>query len=157
MSTYSEIKELPEKYRKYRDLIIKLFKQYNISSTSSLIKIYKNNSKFKNEWKRIWVEVSAEEGGKLSLTTIGIIIGSALGSVGIATMGSAIGVPLALILGLGGFLSGTKIDSLKIFSENKKITISLPRELYEKIDLDSKVAEQSMSKLLELIIEEAYK
>tara|TARA_R110000868_G_scaffold234868_3_gene488544 strand:- start:1475 stop:1948 length:474 start_codon:yes stop_codon:yes gene_type:complete len=156
MGTISEIKEIPEKYKKYRDKIIELFKQNDINSISSLVAMYKANPQFKENWKKIWVEVSKEDGGKISLTTVGVIIGSALGGIGVATMGSAIGVPLALVLGLGGFLTGTKFDSLRIFSNNKSVTISIPKDLYAKIESDAKTLDQSVSKYVELIIEQAY-
>ncbi len=156
MSTFGEIKELPEKYRKYRDKIVLLFKKYDISSIPSLSSTYRNNQQFKDEWRGIWIEVSKQEGGKISLTTAGIIIGSALGGVGIAAMGSAVGVPLALVLGLGGFLSGTKFDSLKVFSSNKTVSVSIPKDIYKKLEMDAKDSEQSVSELLQNIIRQMY-
>jgi hypothetical protein len=156
MSTIDEIKELPEKYKGYRNKIVELFKSNEINSISSLVYAYKNNSKFKEEWQKVWIEVSKEEGGKISLTTIGVILGSALGGVGIAAMGSAIGVPLALILGLGGFLSGTKIDSLKKFSNSKIISISIPKEIYKKIELNAKNSDQTVKELLQIMIKQKY-
>ena len=50
MGTISEIKEIPEKYKKYRDKIIELFKQNDINSISSLVAMYKANPEFKENW-----------------------------------------------------------------------------------------------------------
>ncbi|HEY1938108.1 MAG TPA: hypothetical protein VGJ33_09255 [Candidatus Angelobacter sp.] len=47
-----------------------------------------------------------------------ILIGAALGGVGIAAMGGAIGLPLALLLAPVGYFAGSKIDS----SHSKKKT-----------------------------------
>lgn len=156
MSTFDEIKELPSKYKKYRDQLIELFKYHNISSIPLLVNNFKDNKQFKTDWNKIWIDISKEEGGKLSLTTIGIIIGSALGGVGIAAMGSAIGLPLALVLGLGGFLSGAKFDSLKFFGSKKSISIKLPKELFKKIESDANASNMSVSDLVENLIKQAY-
>jgi len=106
------LKQLPEKFLKYKNSLVELFEKYNINSTGGLKSAYKNNLEFREEWKSIWLIIAKENGGKLSLTTMGIIIGSALGGVGIALMGTAFGMPLALILGLGGFLFGSKVDDM---------------------------------------------
>lgn len=47
------------------------------------------------------------------MTTIGVILGAALGGVGIAFAGTAIGLPLFFVLGLGGLITGNEFDSLK--------------------------------------------
>jgi hypothetical protein len=54
-----------------------------------------------------------KESAKISLATIGMIVGLALGGVGIAAMGGAIGVLFAIILGIVGFKGGSKIDALR--------------------------------------------
>ena len=119
MSTFEEIGEIPEKYRAHKEALTLIFKQYEIDGIKSLITKYRGDSFFKNDWSEFWSRVAKQEGGKLSLTTIGLIIGASLGGVGIAAMGSAVGMPLALVLGLGGFLSGSKFDSLLVFSSDK--------------------------------------
>ena len=115
------MKKLPEEFLKYKNSLVELFEKYDINSIKSLKSTYKNNLEFRNEWKSIWLIIAKENGGKLSLTTMGIIIGSALGGVGIALMGTAFGMPLALILGLGGFLFGSKVDDINT-------TESIPEE-----------------------------
>ena len=111
--------------------------------------MHKNNAEFKEEFVGIWKEIAKTDGGKLSLTTIGIILGASLGGVGIAALGGAIGLPLFLILGLAGMWGGTEFDSGSIFGDKKKVTLKLPKSLYERINT---VAEKSSLSNDELII-----
>jgi len=156
MSTIEEIKEIPEKYQKYRDELIELFKKYGVYGIQSLINNYKNNLDFKEEWSTTWVKISKEDGGKLSLTTIGIIIGSAMGGVGIAAMGSAVGLPLALVLGLGGFFSGSKIDSLKFFGSKKSVKFKISKDTHQRLIEDAGNSDLSTSDFVEQLIEIHY-
>jgi len=156
MSTFNEIKNIPNKFFKHRDALIALFKEFEIDGVKKLVHTYKENKKFKNKWKKTWVTLAEEEGGKLSLTTIGLIIGSALGGVGVAAMGSAVGIPLAFALGLGGFLSGSKFDSLNFFSNEQSIKIKLPIEIIEKLEIDSKDTGLSASELIESLVKITY-
>jgi len=156
MSTFDEIKELPDKFKKYQDQVIELFNAYNINSIQLFVKNYRNNEQFKKDWNKLWIQISKVEGGKLSLTTIGIIMGSALGGVGIAAMGSAIGLPLALVLGLGGFVSGSKFDSLNFFGSKKRVSIKLSKELLRNIESDAKESGVSVSDYVEIILQQAY-
>lgn len=119
MGTFGEIKEIPKKYRAHRDRFKRLFHRYEIDGPKNFGKSYRKNDEFRTEVSAIFWDIAKDEGGKLSLTTMGIIIGSALGGVGIAAMGSAIGLPLSAVLGVGGLLSGSKIDSWKLFRTNK--------------------------------------
>ena len=57
------------------------------------------------------MEIAKAEGGKITLTTACAIIGLVLGGVGIAAMGGAIGIPLALIVTPIGYLVGQEADS----------------------------------------------
>ena len=117
MTTMEEVSSIPKKLQKYKSELETLFRGHEITGAKTLLSNYKNSTEFRDEWKSIWANVAKDEGGKLSLTTIGLLIGASLGGVGIAAGGGAIGVPLALILGLGGFLSGSKVDSLSFFGE----------------------------------------
>ena len=153
MGTFEEIGEIPEKYRVHKESLKLLFKKHDIDGIKALISKYTTNSSFKAEWAIFWSELAKSEGGKLSLTTIGLIIGAALGGVGIAAMGGAIGMPLALVLGLGGFLSGSKFDSLSVFSSEKKVSAKISKDLY--LALESKASEYGLtvSEYVKLIIE----
>lgn len=156
MGATDEIQDIPEKLRKYKDELTLLFKSYEVSSLQSLISIHKSNQQFRDEWSEIWTKVAKDEGGKLSLTTIGALIGLALGGVGIAAGGGAIGVPLALILGLGGFLSGSMFDAFSFFGEKKPIKTKVKKHLHNRIKEDSDAAGLSVAEYTERIIGQAY-
>ncbi len=149
MSTFNEIKEIPQKYEVYRDRLIDLFKKYNIKSLKDLKHQYKHNTVFNDEWKLIWNDIAKTDGGKISFTTVGIIIGSALGGVGIAAMGGAIGMPLALVLGLGGFLFGTMVDD----ERKEKLYIEIDSELLQKLEKESNQKNMSVNDLVVEIIQ----
>jgi len=156
MSTSHEIKNIPEKFSAYINKLKILFNEYEIDGITKLVKTYKSNKDFKNQWKKIWIALAKEDGGKISLTTIGIIIGSALGGVGIAAMGSAIGMPLALVLGLGGLKLGSKIDSHSFFSDEKSIEIKLPIEIIKQLENDANNTGLSINELIEYLVKTTY-
>ncbi|MEZ9539242.1 ribbon-helix-helix protein, CopG family [Shewanella sp. 10N.286.51.B8] len=157
MGTFSEIANIPSNLIDSRDRLIILFKEFEIYGVKSLVKTYKSNNSFQKKWNEIWRDIAVKEGGKVSLTTVGIIVGSSLGGVGIAAMGSAVGLPLAGVLGLTGFISGAKIDSLDYFSKNKSIEIKLSSETIKKIQADSEKTGLSINELIEALIEVTYK
>src|SRR5690606_16017096 len=101
---------------------------------------------FADEWREIWVDIVRSDGGKLSATTAGAILGTVLGGVGIATGGAAIGLPLALVLGLGGLLSGAEIDSLR--GAAQRMVLIIPEELRERVQLAAAVAQISPEELI---------
>ena len=156
MSTYSEMKEIPEKFTVYRDRLVELLKRNNIKSMKEIYTTYKSSNDFQSELNEILTDIIKADGGKLSLTTIGLVVGSALGGVGIAAMGGAIGLPLSLILGLGGFLAGTKIDDTKILSSEKKLSITLSDELIERLMVDADYIGCSVEDLIKKLIENTY-
>jgi hypothetical protein len=70
--------------------------------------------KFRRDLLSLGNSVLRREGGKVSLTVLFTIIGVAIGGVGIAAMGSAVGLPavaLAALLGSVGFGVGQEIDT----------------------------------------------
>ena len=133
MSFLDSLQETKKEFKNSIAKLISLFKSKNINSISKLISTFKNDSDFKKQWNDIWKEIVSKEGGKLSLTTIGAVIGASLGGVGIAAAGGAIGLPLATVLGLTGFVFGTEVDSLKnrLFGKTKRVAIS--KDLYVRI------------------------
>ena len=86
-----------------------------------------------------------------------IIIGSALGGVGIAAMGGAIGMPLAFILGLIGFLAGTKLDDTKLLASDKNISVNLPNDLIERLEQDAHQIGCSVDELLKTLVKQVYR
>ncbi|MDE1240314.1 hypothetical protein [Vibrio aestuarianus] len=157
MGTFSEIANIPSSLKVNRDRLTLVFKEYEIDGVSRLVKVYKSNTSFQQKWNEIWRDIAVKEGGKVSLTTVGIIVGSSLGGVGIAAMGSAIGLPLAGVLGLTGFISGAKIDSLDYFSKDKTIKIKLSSEVIKKLEVDSEKTGLPINELIETLIEVTYK
>ena len=156
MGTFTEIGKTPKQFKNYIDQLTQLFREHEITSIQSLVHNYRNNSIFKTEWNRIWSTISKEEGGKLSLGTIGAVIGASLGGVGVAAMGSAIGLPLFLVLGLGGFISGAKFDSLNIFGDKKRVSFKVSKTLLKRIQSDAAFSEISVSQYIESIIQSYY-
>jgi hypothetical protein len=153
MSTVDEIKNIPEQYKKHAEELVSLFKKHQISGIRSLVLEYRRNRAFKSEWTHFWGNMAKDEGGKLSLTTIGILIGASLGGVGIAAMGTAIGMPLAVVLGLSGFLTGSKIDSLKLFAAQKQLLLSVDKETYRELKNEANDLNVPVSKLIESVLE----
>lgn len=134
MSILRELKDSGDRFQKQIGKLKALLKANDIHSISDLKKAIKTNTSFKTEWDEIWKEIAQKDGGKLSLTTIGLILGSIMGGVGIAAMGGAIGLPLALVLGLGGLLGGSEFDVFR--SGNRKV--SIPKDLHELLHLAAK-------------------
>lgn len=157
MSTYSEIKEIPEKFRLHREKLVDLFRKYEFKSIRNFTTAYKINEKFQAEFKEILTDMAITNGGKLSLTTIGLIIGSALGGAGIAAMGGAIGVSLALVLGLSGFIAGSKFDDTKILAPEKTISITLSNDLINRLKVDADKIGCSSDELIETLVRQVYK
>lgn len=153
MRTVDEIKNIPEQYKKHAEALVNLFRKHQISGMRSLVLEYRRNRAFKSEWTEFWRNMAKNEGGKLSLTTIGIVIGASLGGVGIAAMGTAFGMPLAVVLGLSGFLTGSKIDSLKLFASRKKLLLSVNKETYAKLEEEANALGVSVSTLIDSVLE----
>lgn len=156
MSTIEEIREVPEKFRVHLKNLIALMKKHKITGVGALIDSYRNNFQFKEEWRALWLDIAKADGGKLSLTTIGLLFGAAMGGVGIAAGGTAIGIPLFVVLGLGGFLSGSLVDSFKAFSSHKRVSITIPGELYDVIKREAAVSGVSPKTLIEQALNVAY-
>jgi hypothetical protein len=77
--------------------------RHEVRNVRALIELFRSNHEFSSEWRAIWSDIAETEGGKISLTTAGTILGAVLGGVGIAAMGGAIALPLALVLELTRF------------------------------------------------------
>jgi len=115
------IVEDTQRLSKYVQELIDLFKRFEITGSTAPWRLWRaiGKSEFRREWIRVWIEIAELDGGKITLTTLLTIIGAVLGGVGIATMGGAFGLPLALVLGLIGYLLGTEIDSMGLVRKIK--------------------------------------
>ena len=132
MSTVDDVKELPERYKAYAHELKSLFVKHGVNSRGALMAMYKNDE-FKREWKDIWTRIAGTDGGKLSLTTVGLILGAVFGGLGIAAFGGAICLPWALVLGLGGLVAGTSFDSRGFLAGHRRVTAKVPKEVYQRL------------------------
>lgn len=157
MSTIKELKDLPDRYKRYARELSKLMRRHQVTGLSKLVKTYKDDDDFKREWKTIWLAIAQTDGGKVSLTTVGLIIGASLGGVGIAAAGSAVGLPLAWVLGIGGLLGGSSFDSRDVFGKSKHVLLKIPKELHNAIELEAKLTDTTTNKLIIEKLTTAYK
>jgi hypothetical protein len=148
MSITNELSNSLDRFKVYIDRLIALVQKHNIDSIPKLIEAFRHNDSFSSDWKAIWVEIADADGGKITLTTVGAIIGAVLGGVGIAAMGGAIGLPLAFVLGLGGLVAGAEFDSMRQLSQTKFLLLRLPKPLYTRIADAARSAEISENELI---------
>jgi hypothetical protein len=121
MPIVEDTQQTLQRFSKYVQELIDLFKRFDITGSKALWRLWKaiGNSDFRKEWKRIWIEIAERDGGKLTLTTVLTIIGAVLGGVGVAALGGAVGLPLALLLAPIGYLLGTEIDAMGLVRKIK--------------------------------------
>src|ERR1700686_4951361 len=86
-----------ERIRGYGNQMKSLLSGHEVHSIEDLKRVAKGSA-FKSEVAALWEEITRAEGGKISLTIILSTIAIAMGGVGIAAGGSAIGLPLILFL-----------------------------------------------------------
>jgi len=127
------IVDAADRFRRYVERLIDLLKKHQIKSVKELIRAVRADSTFAAEWKEIWAEIAGAEGGKIGLGTAGAILGATLGGIGIAWGGMAIGLPLALVLGLGGLLAGSEFDAARRLASKRLVAMRMPKELYARI------------------------
>jgi hypothetical protein len=87
-----------------------LLSRHQVHSIDDLKRVAKDAS-FKSEVGALWEDILKSEGGKLTGTFILSTIALAMGGIGIAAGGGAVGLPLLAILGPAGFLGGQEFDS----------------------------------------------
>jgi hypothetical protein len=148
MGLTNELGNSVDRFKIYIDRLIALVKKHNIDSIGKLIEAVRHNDSFASDWKAIWVEIADADGGKITLATVGTVTGAVLGGVGIAAMGGAIGLPLALVLGLGGLIAGTEFDSMRQLSKTKLLLLRLPKPLHTRIADAARSAEASENELI---------
>ena len=132
MPTLDDFKDLPDRYKAYAAELKSLFVKHGVNSRRALLATYKNDE-FKREWKAIWTRIAGTDGGKLSLTSIGLILGAVFGGLGIAAFGGAIGLPWALVLGLAGLVGGTSFDAGGYLTGHRRVTAKVPKEIYQRL------------------------
>ncbi len=88
-----------------------LLQEFQIKKFTQFIEASLENTNFRARWMEIWKKVVRDEGGKLTLGTIGAILGAVFGGVGIVAFGTAFGIPGIVVFGFLGLLGGTEWDS----------------------------------------------
>jgi hypothetical protein len=117
MPIVEDAQQTLQRFSKYVQELIDLFKRFD--GSKAVWRLWKaiGKSEFRREWN--WIEIAERDGGKLTLTTVLTIIGAVLGGLGIAALGGAVGLPIALLLGPIGCLLGTEIDSMGLVRKIK--------------------------------------
>jgi uncharacterized membrane protein YbjE (DUF340 family) len=113
MSFAADIKAAKARFHIYIDQLAALLCEYDIIGPSWYDNLKKANGdpEFISRRDQIWKRILEEEGGKLSLAVILGIVGAVMGGVGIATAGSAIGLPLIALLVPLGIVLGNEMDT----------------------------------------------
>lgn len=110
MGIIKDTKASLERIPSYASQIKNLLLRHGIHNVDDLRRVAKEPS-FKCEVTALWEDILKSEGGKVTGTLVFSTIALALGGVGIATGGSAIGLPLLVILAPAGFIGGQELDS----------------------------------------------
>jgi hypothetical protein len=148
MGISKELSDSIGRFKIYIDRLIALLEKHEVRNVSTLIQAVRTNDAFREDWRAIWSNIAKADGGKISLTTAGAILGAVLGGVGIAAMGGAIGLPLALILGLGGLIAGAEFDSARALSRTKFQLLRVPKPIYARVEAAAKSAGVSVNEIL---------
>jgi hypothetical protein len=113
MGVVPNAKETVGRFSGYIGQLTDLCKSNGIAGATAPLKLvreWRSNREFREKWNKIWQDLISTEGGKVSITTAALIIGSVLGGVGVAALGGAIGLPLAVVLAPFGYLVGDELD-----------------------------------------------
>jgi len=148
MSISRESGDSAARFREYIDRLIRLMQRHEVRNVRALIELFRSNHEFSSEWRAIWSDIAEAEGGKISLTTAGTILGAVLGGVGIAAMGGVIALPLALVLGLGGLIAGAEFDSVRALSRTSLRLLRIPKALQMRIEEAASSAEVSVNEII---------
>lgn len=119
MPVSSDVKETYERFQAHIEEFQRILRKYQIPSRGlrrypAFAKLVSTNHELRNEVVAQLRVVAALDGGKLSLATLGTVLGLAIGGIGVAATGTAIGVPAAavtLLATIAGGLVGQELDS----------------------------------------------
>lgn len=156
MSATAELNNTQERIRQYVQRLRRLLELYRVDSLASLVAVVRHEKDFRSEWLKVWREIARDEGGKISLTTFGLVLGSSLGGVGVAAMGTAFGLPLAAILGVAGFIAGAELDAARRFFNQRRVMLGISKELYERIHATAALADMDPKNLMVSTLEHAF-
>ncbi|HYM75838.1 MAG TPA: hypothetical protein VE377_07655 [Candidatus Dormibacteraeota bacterium] len=110
MGIITDTKASFARYRGYGNDMKSLLSRHQVHSIDDLNRAGKDSA-FQSEVAALWDGILKAEAGKISLTLILSTIAVAMGGVGIAAGGGAIGLPLLAILAPAGYFAGQELDS----------------------------------------------
>ncbi len=110
MSFSEDVRNAKERFPQHVQAFEALFRKHGIHNVSTAWNALSSPA-FRQDFVSIAEPIMKADGGKLTLGLMFAIIGAALGGVGIAAMGGAIGVPLALVGALMGLVVGNEADT----------------------------------------------
>lgn len=151
MGLVDDFRESGERFRSEIDLLKVLLERHGIKRAKQLVAAYRHDASFRSEWNAIWIRLGKDNGGKVSLTTAGAILGAALGGMGVVALGGAIGIPLLAVLGVGGLLAGNEVDASLRKGEFAKV--ELPVALHDRLCAKAKAMGEEPNALLAKILE----
>jgi hypothetical protein len=151
MGLFDEFRESGERFRNEIESLRALLGHHDVKRPTQLLSLYRQDPAFKTEWNAIWTRLGKDNRGKLSLTTAGAILGAALGGMGIAALGGAIGVPLLAVLGVGGLLAGTEVDAG--LRKGEFVKVELPVAIHERLCAKAKEVGEEPTVLLAKILD----
>jgi hypothetical protein len=133
MALWDEFRGSTDRFKERIRELQELLRAHQIDSIRKLVRAYTRDAAFRGRWDEIWVAAVRDDGGKLTLTTAGGILGAVLGGVGIAALGGAIGLPLLAVLGLGGLVAGTEVDAAVRRWRGEVVAVDIPMQLHKRL------------------------
>jgi hypothetical protein len=103
MSIITDTKATLERIRGYGNEMKGLLSRREVHSIDDLKRVAKESS-FQSDVAALWGSIVRSEGGAITMTVVLSTIAIAMGGVGIAAGGGAIGLPLLVILAPAGYL-----------------------------------------------------
>lgn len=110
MSFVKDLSDARARFPEHVAAFERLFREHQVSSLAAFNRQLKNPT-FRADFKALSLKIFEKDGGKISIPLLSVVVGAALGGVGIAMMGSAFGIPLALVGAIGGVFVGSEMDS----------------------------------------------
>lgn len=110
MSFSEDVRDVKRRFPQHVQAFETVFERHHIHSTSAAWDAL-SSAAFREDMVEVAEQVMKAEGGKLAFGVIFAIVGAALGGVGVAALGGAIGVPLALVGAFVGLVLGNEADS----------------------------------------------
>jgi hypothetical protein len=151
MGLFDEFRETGERFRAEVEALRTLLSQHEVKGPAQLVALYRRDPAFRTEWNAVWTRLGKDNRGKVSLATAGAILGAALGGMGVAALGGAIGIPLLAVLGVGGLLAGTEVDAT--LRKGEFVKVELPVAIHDRLCAKAKEIGEEPQGLLAKILD----